>query len=357
DEAFFDVVKGLHKTLEEFAVSSPQYPPNFGQNSLLDDNNGFNSRRATFLQSVIRICPYCIEEFYPGDCDIVAQTPIETRGEILEIAPRSGLKRQFARMNPSPLSTLSHIQRSACRKCPHCGYFLPYNIEVVDNLIIAIIGRTGSGKSHYILSLLHEMQERWIKENGDYIQIKCLTEEVEQHYTRMLEYVFTEEKYLSATNRLGYTANGKPQHLEPLIYEMSFRNLSRQQVRKVNLIFYDGSGEDYSYNMVEVAKHVFWADGIIFLIDPFNIPSIYDQLPQDLKNPLFDNEALAVLQVDLLNSMHYLFERFYGNNITKRLQHLPVAMMLSKSDLLKYPLLKYTTQGGPRYRLFSNPVY
>src|SRR6266571_2928300 len=99
-----------------------------------------------------RICPNCIQEFYPGDCDIVSATNPNT---ILRAAARSGWRMHLARINPMPIAR-DLVLKLGRRRCPNCGYLLPSNVEQVENISIAIVGDTFSGKSHYIGALIHQ---------------------------------------------------------------------------------------------------------------------------------------------------------------------------------------------------------
>lgn len=134
-------------------------------------------------------CPYCHTWFYPGDCAIVSKI----NGTVLRPSPLSvaspapvqavpaaapGLQ-LYGQPTPPPLSgqpagpavsapgptksswlsrlwleslnKQEFVQELASRQCPNnnCGKLLPYNIESVDNITIAIVGDTFSGKSHW----------------------------------------------------------------------------------------------------------------------------------------------------------------------------------------------------------------
>src|SRR5436309_2848184 len=102
-------------------------------------------------------CPYCSAVFYPGECAIISRTT----GAILEPAPQ-GDARLTARFWVKSLVGAKYVQKFASRQCPNCGKALPYNIELVDNIMIAVVGDTFSGKSHYIAALVHELKEERI---------------------------------------------------------------------------------------------------------------------------------------------------------------------------------------------------
>src|SRR5260221_13285139 len=82
-------------------------------------------------------CPSCIQEFYPGDCEIVSTLH---PGHVIKEAARGGWKQHVARMKPEPLVGSEYTMLMARRRCPHCGYLLPFNIECVQNVSILVVG-------------------------------------------------------------------------------------------------------------------------------------------------------------------------------------------------------------------------
>src|SRR5438067_10145323 len=102
--------------------------------------------------NISRLCPFCIKEFYPGDSEIISTTT----GKVLKPAPR-GWQRYKARISPEPLTGHAYTKELACRKCPHCSYLLPFNIERVRNFSIAVVGDTSSGKSWYLAALINQL--------------------------------------------------------------------------------------------------------------------------------------------------------------------------------------------------------
>ncbi len=126
-----------------------------------------------------RTCPNCIKKFYPGDCRIISTT---TKGKVLAAAP-TGWKQILARINPVPLNR-DYVLELASRECPHCHYYLPVNIERVENISIAVVGDTFSGKSHYIAALIHQMRQGEIQRIDQFTRFDCLTQGIESEYIR-----------------------------------------------------------------------------------------------------------------------------------------------------------------------------
>jgi GTPase SAR1 family protein len=287
-----------------------------------------------------RICPYCIEEFYPGDCEIVSsltQNPIEP-------AP-VGAARHFARMSPKRLDGRRYTRELACRKCPHCGKLLPYNIESVDNLSIAVVGDTSSGKSSYIAAFIHQIRE--MNQTGiRQIRFECLNQDIEEKYIH--EYY---EPLFIKKRRLDFTPPAIDAIREPLIYELVVRETPEHPAKRINLSIYDASGEDHANQdrMVQFSQYILNASAIIFLADPVAMPKIRDQLPPHLQIDLLTDRRVATV----LNSVIRIYER--NNKLVpgSRLVSVPVAVALSKSDLLK--ILRHVSD--PQYRFLKNPMY
>lgn len=134
---------------------------------------------------------------------------------------------------------------------------------------------------------------------------------------------------------LNATAPATPQKPnEPLIYELIVKKSPMHPARKTNLILYDASGEDYANQdrVIQFSRYVLSAAGIIFLADPVSMPDILNRLPPHLQN----QPTTGRISSDILNSIIQLLERKRGVEPGSRLIRTPIAITLSKSDLLKY---------------------
>lgn len=280
----------------------------------------------SFSSDLTAWCPSCMNQFFVGDCDIVSQV---VRGKILTAAPALTEWRQLARKKVVPLTSPEYLRELACRCCPYCGYLLPFNIELAKNISIAIVGDTFSGKSHYLTSVIHELKETWLPKNRKLASLTCLTPDIEDYYySQCFLPVFRDKRSILPTqvatdyNRL------------PLIYEIKFKSSSGRAPERVNLIFYDGSGEDYAVpeRMVRYARHVMYASAIIFLIDPTMITEVTKQLPAHLQYNYWVGRGPS----SVVKSAIQLLERFHGSETETFLGSLPVAITLSKADLFRH---------------------
>src|SRR6266852_2591764 len=318
DEAFFDVVKGVLEVMKalDMKINETKKRKGFSTSDMLYKTTSSHEK----LPWRMLLCPSCIEEFYPNECDIVSA--LDRR--LIEPGKTGRLEK---RGKPKPLMSPEYRELQACRECPRCGYLLPYNIELVDdNISIAVIGEIASGKSVYLASLLHHMKEQWVN-SSSLIHMKCLTKDIEEYFNH--EYlipIFGENRVVSATPFQNAT------EMHPLIYELTSRAVSKNQEKRVNLIFYDGSGEDYALQnrMEQFARYVLRASAIIFLVDPASIPEMSSRLPDHLQYP--GGTATESTAYHFLTSTIELLEEYYPSALSS----IPLAVMLSKSDLLNY---------------------
>ena len=296
-----------------------------------------------------RTCPNCIEPIYPGDCDIVSINidPITNTHKILVKAPEGRFKRQYARMNPQPIVG-KLVLESAHRKCPRCGYLLPTNIEQVKNINIAVVGDTFSGKSSYIAAIIRQIRQGDLQRADRFARFDCLTQKVESDYIRdVITPLFEGKQTVLATQPAVDT--DRP----PLIYELILTPGPDHPPRRINLILYDASGEDLAVQerMVQFSRYVLSASAIVFLADPVSMPQIFDLLPPFLQQKA--RVATGRTSSSVLNSIIRLVEEYRNGRAGGNLASTPIAITLTKSDLLK----QLTTLQHQYYFLKKPPAY
>jgi GTPase SAR1 family protein len=287
------------------------------------------------------VCPFCGEEFYVGDCAIVSRL---NPGKILSPSPQ-GISRIHSRLSPIRLEGPQYTLEQACRQCPHCGNLLPYNFEFAANITIAIVGDIGSGKSHYIAALIHQLRNGLLQGQSEYLRLTSLTPEIDRTYTNeYLEPLFKNKRSIAPT------MIASQQIQKPLIYEITTRRTSRYSTR-FNILLYDVAGEDYvnPSRLIQYSRHVLNASAIIFLADPMTMSEISGRLPAHLQSRTMTTSRSAS---DVLSSILASFERYMSVSPGSSLFATPVAIMVSKSDLLKF-----LTNRSSSYRFLERPQY
>lgn len=297
----------------------------------------------SFFREERRFCPKCHEAFYPGECDIVATYPATKKGEVLHHAPKGSW---LARKKPRKISG-EDMKYLATRICPACGYYLPRNIDTTPLLNVAVIGDYQAGKSHYIAALIKQLREHRVVPDEEFFRMICMTPQVEQKYNQ--DYflkLFTQRETIDRTQPL---VQGEA--IDPLIYELTFRRGLEFFPQAVNIAIHDAAGADFSSEerVVEFTRHVIHARAIIYLANPATLPDIEKTLPPEIIRP-GDPRSPS----DTLTRIIKLIEDFRQLPAGARLGDLPVAVTISKSDLLK----KLRPQDNRFvYSFTENPVY
>ncbi len=272
-------------------------------------------------------CPSCFKEIYLGECDIFSQK----ENRVLK-KPRGPI----ARYKVEPLDGPEYTQQLACRRCYKCYYHLPKNIESVPSLTVAIIGDTFSGKTLYIAALIQQLQNEWVGNAPGLARFTCLTKEVEKKYKQNFF-----DPFLNQGQSLDPSLPATGDKADPLIYKLVTSASSKHPATAINLMIYDTAGEDfYQERLTEYARFVLKADAFIFVADPFTMKPITDQLqlPPSLQatwQPKIDfgNKSRVV---ELLNDVIDLVQQYHREPDGSSLAGIPIAIMLSKSDLLEH---------------------
>jgi hypothetical protein len=121
-----------------------------------------------------------------------------------------------------------------------------------------------------------------------------------------------------------------PEVKSPLIFRLTF-NSEKNSRRALNISFFDSAGEDMTSltTMSIQNRYITMADGIVFLLDPLQIPYIRQQLPA-ANMPPADRKASPEYIVGRLRD---LFEREHKLRPTQKVK-VPIAFTLSKMDTL-----------------------
>lgn len=235
-------------------------------------------------------------------------------------------KRRFGMPQAATCDTCK--EESTTRLCPYCHFELPHDIGQTDQRIIAIIGGRNTGKTHYIASLITRLKYE-VGGNFDFT-VQMLDENTQDRWERDFHTpLFIKRTVLQPTRPAGIDAQVKA----PLIFRLTWSHSNIG--RALNICFFDSAGEDMTSftTMSTHNRYICQADGIIFLLDPLQIPSIRQQLPS-VKLPTTDSRASPEHIVVLLRK---LFETQQNLRATQPAK-VPIAFTLSKVDTL-FPLL------------------
>lgn len=286
------------------------------------------------------LCPYCFEEFdntqawyqceseerdSDGEyrCKRVTSEEYDKywKGEDL-------LMRNVWQQKSGFLSRLSGPKLNA-QKCPQCGYssrrfvcphcfnWLP--TEMIENgaEIISVIGSPSSGKTNYIIALIHQLRKYGYKMNLQVIPTQIYRdghkEEATQNlFKKMDTQLFTDKSVLQKTS-------DKKTDI-PWIFHLSQPSTGKS----IYLVFYDTAGEKFQMDIKNNTKYLKESSGVIMILDTLSIDYIKEILTkkgmQDLGGASANYEEIQTA----LNT----FKTESGTQIENK----PFAFVFSKFD-------------------------
>lgn len=215
------------------------------------------------------------------------------------------------------------------RVCPVCHYELHPDVGTTDERMIAVIGGRGTGKSSYIATLVQRLRNE-VSMNFDAGVITRGDRTRDRYEDDFYTPLFRDKRVLPATT----TGATDPRTKTPMVYRIKF-NRVRNQV--VTLVLFDTAGEDMRSldSMSTEARYITNSQGLIFLFDPLQIPSVREQLhlkPTD--EPRLDHEAEPIKIIERLYELYEANPRWRN----KEMIQIPIAFTLSKIDAL-YPII------------------
>lgn len=233
-------------------------------------------------------------------------------------------------------------EQTATRVCPSCHNTLPATIDINNEMIISIIGSRDSGKSSYMGVLIHELKQRIaIGLNG---AANFMDKDSSSEYERRFgQYLYpttpgTTPRRIPQTkmNLVGKSVVGANR---PILcdFKLEKKSFFNQITIPYTLVFFDTAGEvfDDEEAMFTIAKYIGKSQGIIFLLDPFQIPKVRGSLSSavvygasNVKAGTVSPAAEIVLRVaNLIRAQNSISEK---KKIT-----IPVVAAFSKLDAIK----------------------
>ncbi|MDR0523476.1 MAG: hypothetical protein LBG62_03545 [Candidatus Methanoplasma sp.] len=237
---------------------------------------------------------------------------------------------------PSPVTTRNHIMRDSsgicdmCKRpayrrlCPGCHNPIPQGAEEEGSTVFVILGPKGVGKSHYIAVLINELTKSFSPEFG--ATMSPATDRTtlryrESYYKRLYE----EGRKLDPTASYEQSRDSR----EPMIYYLRF--FGGDSPRVYTLAFFDTAGEDLDSagRMMNLSLNSFtsMASGIVFLVDPLQIPYINSRIRMDNKPP--QGKDVTDILSNISNAI-----RANRSMSPREPIDIPLAVVLTKSDVL-----------------------
>ncbi len=237
---------------------------------------------------------------------------------------------------PSPVTTKYHIIRNSsgscdiCKKpaykrlCPSCHNPIPQGAEEEGSTVFVVLGPKGVGKSHYIAVLINQLRNSFSPEFG--ATMSPATDRTTLKYRDMYyKRLYEEGRKLAPTLSFEESREAR----EPMIYYLRF--LEGDSPRVYTLAFFDTAGEDLDSAKkimgLNINSFITRASGIVFLVDPLQIPYINTRIRMDNKPPV--GEDVANMLANIANIIRT------NKSLKMRDQiDIPLAVVLTKADVL-----------------------
>lgn len=169
--------------------------------------------------------------------------------------------------------------------CPRCHHGLPHAYAEGGDRLIGMVGTKGSGKSHYIAILFHELFEGVGSRYN--ARVEMLDDDTRERLRNdLLPRIYDDGIALPGT----VTAAVDDRVRRPLGVRLRFA----KNDLVVNTVFFDTAGEDLVNASVigREARYIGHCGALILLIDPLQIPWVRDavgtttQLPDQVVDPM-----------------------------------------------------------------------
>ncbi|MBR2835587.1 MAG: hypothetical protein IKE43_07775 [Coriobacteriales bacterium] len=236
--------------------------------------------------------------------------------------------------------TCKECGHPAIKVCPRCHSTLPDTTLTGDNNIISIIGTRSSGKSLYIGVLINELQKRIAPSLGasmqGFVDMSGLYNAQELYNKTKYDKLYKDGEILGQTMRHQRMRSGDDQDKTPLVYRFAYVNNKFGRLDDFTLAFFDGAGEDFEDASLTAtaARYIAHSKGIIFLLDPLQIPEVLEQVEAHLGHKSTStgtgDSGLASPDV-VLSNITSLIKQSIGHS---RIE-IPVAISFSKFDAIQ----------------------
>jgi hypothetical protein len=208
------------------------------------------------------------------------------------------------------------------RLCPHCHNELPLPSGKVPSNIISIVGSSESGKTVYLASLIHTLQQS----TAYNFSAACmpLNADVSRRFRQNYEEPIFERGTMIESTQAG-------DRQEPYIFQFVFKD---ESVPPLTLVFFDVAGEglvEEAYYDV-YAAHIKNSSGILFMVDPLQIKTIRDRLKINFGER---EEEFARKHDEPREVVITMYQKFIGHE-EKGVTEIPTAIVLTKSDMLQH---------------------
>lgn len=227
--------------------------------------------------------------------------------------------------------------------CPSCHNNLPGSTLEGKDMIISIVGSRGTGKSHFVGVIINDLIDRIAPCFGG--SMEGWDDSYKRWRGSFKRKLYTDFQKLDITKSSLVNVNNGA--YIPLIFSLSVKNkkLNLSMIRYKSLhedyesftfVFFDTAGEDLEDEdtMSTVNKYICKSSGIIFLLDPMQIPAVRNQLDDETIARASSVDWRVVSESDDIMTRVSRLIRNANNLPDGKTIDIPVAAVFSKFDAI-----------------------
>jgi len=254
--------------------------------------------------------------------------------------PKQG-KKCFPTPSNSPFSIPKSAECPECKQktykvvCPGCHNTLPESTLLGRDMIISIVGSRDTGKSHFVGVIIRELIDRIsVKFGGAMIAFDDSMKRYDINFGHRL---YFDLQKLDLTQSSVQNINNSA--YRPLIFSLNLKKKGffGESIDCYTFVFFDTAGEDLNEldTMTTVNKYICKSAGIIFLLDPMQIPSVANQLDEKIvKRASSVNWRQATNSDDIMARVSTMIRNDKNMKTSQKID-IPVAAVFSKFDAIE----------------------
>ena len=261
------------------------------------------------------LCPYCLQELRSKDlkmvCQLCGAEAVPSKTELL-------------------LKKLPKCKQPGCRgfasdrQCSYCGSKLPSDIlDYEKYLRFSILGITGSGKTNFLTTMLHELRHTpgspWVIAPMD-----AQTTAIFQENDRA---IYDMRQPVAAT-----AAGSTP---PPQLWRIKDKNrMTDKSIPSYSMTIFDGAGEDCEHIDPVISRYIEGSKVLVILIDPLALPGVAKTISSDILNWSTSTSHEADASADMVDGLAN-YVRQSCNIAPGKLINRDVAVVFTKIDAVK----------------------
>lgn len=231
--------------------------------------------------------------------------------------PREGIPTTTDMKNPVCASCSNPL---TLRYCPECGFNIIVGPDATESYPISIVGSESAGKSNYLTVLINEIRHSIGRAYNCSLFPIGGDDTILQYENFYYKPLYEEGKCIPSTNQ---------EDVRPLVYSLVFDSDAVGET--CTLTFYDACGANFRNERVmsDYNRSVYNSRGIIFLVDPSQLPGIREEYVAEGRPVLPDDLS------SLLSRTIQLIRAGSDQKSLKRKIQIPIAICLSKLDTVR----------------------